>query len=300
MISSDWLFHFASMLAYNLLVAFFPIVLALISISGLMLGRRSALETEVVLSLSRTLPEAVSRQVDLERVVNAVSQSSGLLGLISLAVLVWSGAGLFGGMEACFAVFFRVPLRPWLRGKLMAMGMVLLLAVLAPLIVAASSLAGLARQTAQALQLPGAEVLLALVGFGVGLALAFVLFLCIYLVVPNLPVPPLQAAKGAATAAVLAVLLTVAFPYYLAHFMAAGRYGAAAAFALILGLWFWGFAVITLLGAEVVALAMGLSALKADLATLVSQQGSGSESEREADAEGILPLPPSIRRRARR
>lgn len=283
-ISKDWLLDFASMLAYSLLVAFFPIALALVSITGMVLGHSSHLELGLAAALDGVLPEAVRGEVDMVAVLNTISQSSGLLGLVSLAGLIWSGAGLFGGMEDCFAVFFRVPRRSWLWGKLMALGMVLLLAVLAPLMVAASSLPGYAQHVAAALQVPGLALLLSPLGLAVGIGLAFVLFLCCYLVVPNLHVPLRPAALGASVAAVLFTAATEVFPFYLKTFTGTGRYGSAAAFALVIELWFWLFSLITLLGAEITAFTMGLGPLESDLAgTLCAAlQRMQGEQAREA------------------
>jgi uncharacterized BrkB/YihY/UPF0761 family membrane protein len=63
---------------------------------------------------------------------------TGPLAILALAVLVWGGSNLFSSMENVFSIFFRTQGRGFLPQKLMAVGMVVILAVLLLLSLAAT------------------------------------------------------------------------------------------------------------------------------------------------------------------
>src|SRR5207302_6433516 len=119
---------------------------------------------------------------------NALSffhQKSGIFFLVGFVGLIWSGSALFRSMEQAFAAIYKVKQRPLPKGVLMSVGMVILFTVLAGVMLLTSLLLGLLNQ------LPFLPAILhqGVVAFGVqlliGLAAGFLLFLCIYYVVPN-------------------------------------------------------------------------------------------------------------------
>src|SRR5205807_129514 len=86
---------------------------------------------------------------------------------------------------------------------------------------------------------------LAYVGPLASLFVLWVLFLVIYIVVPNFEVRFRQAWPGAVGAALLFGALQILFPLYFAVFLTGNnRYGAAAASALVVIIWLWFFALI--------------------------------------------------------
>jgi membrane protein len=94
------------------------------------------------------------------------------------------------------------------------------------------------------------------------LAVLWVLFLVIYMVVPNTRVRFRDAWRGALAAAILFGIFEVIFPLYFKVFLNGdSRYGAAGAAILVVIVWLWIFAVITVLGAQINAVAMGLKPL---------------------------------------
>jgi len=110
----------------------------------------------------------------------------------------------------------------------------------------------------------------------------WVLFLVIYIVVPNFEVRFRQAWPGALTAAVLFGILQVLFPLYFKVFLNGNtRYGAAAAALLVVIIWLWFFALITVIGAQINAVSMGLKETAYDLARTFEL--SYEEQDSEAD-----------------
>lgn len=61
------------------------------------------------------------------------------LALISVASLMWAGSNVFGNMENAFSIIFRTEGRGFLHQTLMAIAMVIILAILLPLSLAATS-----------------------------------------------------------------------------------------------------------------------------------------------------------------
>src|SRR5918911_463481 len=134
--SNDW-----SMNMVSLLTTIFPLLLAMLTAALYVFGSLSPQAFhEVVTKMSSALPSSVSAAINLGDLQRNVVRIRGPLALISLAGLVWGGSNLFSSLEDVFSIFFRTQGRAFLPQKLMAMGMVVILAILLPLSVAASSL----------------------------------------------------------------------------------------------------------------------------------------------------------------
>ena len=104
------------------------------------------------------------------------------------------------------------------------------------------------------------------IGLATGLASLFVLFLAIYMVVPNIPIRWRYAWRGALVAAVVMWIINLIFPFYTAHFLGTTQYGTAAlATAITTITWFWFFSLVTIVGAQVNSLAMGIGYWEYDL-----------------------------------
>ncbi len=287
-VSNDWAFNLAGMLAYNLMMTIFPIILAIVSITGLLLGGLGVQDT-VVRSLSSALPSNISKTVDLGAIVKNLHQASGLLGLISLLGLIWGGSNLFSIMEACFDIIFRASQRSFVWQKLMSIGMVMIFAILAPLMAVASSLTAAASGIAKLLpfDIPGLPFILGLLGPLFSILAAFILFLSIYIVVPNMKVSFKNAWRGAIVSAVLMTAITMLYPFYVSHFLSTGQYGATAGFAIVILTWFWFFSVILLVGAEVNSFwALGQRPSEADIPLMMhTVQVHGRAPDEGEDAE---------------
>jgi membrane protein len=268
--SHDWTMPMAVMVAYNLITSFIPLVLAVVTIASL-IPAGSGNTAKVANQINTILPAEVRSNIDVQSILTRTQHISGILGLITIVALLWGGSNLFGAIECAFAVIFRVNTRRFVRQKLMSFSMILLFVLLVPLsfistIVLSSATTTLGKIMPSAVSGPAVQAL----ALAASIGSLFLLFLSIYVVVPNLPVTWKNAWRGALIAAVLIWLVNLIFPLYTAHFVNSKQYGAAAiGTALIAIAWFWLFSVVLLAGAQVNALAMNIGPWPYDLSRML-------------------------------
>jgi uncharacterized BrkB/YihY/UPF0761 family membrane protein len=82
---------------------------------------------------------------------------------------------------------------------------------------------------------------------------AFLFFLVVYVVIPNRKVPIRLAWKGALVAGVLLEAYHLFFPFYAVHHVHGQSVTSAAAFSLLVAVYFYYFGLMLLLGAELTA-----------------------------------------------
>src|SRR2546421_3204335 len=305
--SNDWSMNMVSLLTYNLLTTIFPILLAILTAALYVLGSLSPQAFhEVVAKMSGALPSGMTGAINLNTLQKSLVHITGPLALISLAGLLWGGSNLFSSMENVFSIFFRTKARGFLAQKLMAIGMVVILAILLPLSLAASSVVTADSSAFGSVLPPSLTIVLSIVGPLTSLFVLWVLFLILYMVVPNTKVPFRNAWRGAAAAAILFALFNLLFPLYFKLFLHGNsRYGAVAAALLVLIAWLWFFALITGIGAQINAVAMGIKPTRYDLpGILVRGDEEDMASTRKSPASTPSPPPsrksPSLARRGGR
>jgi membrane protein len=122
--------HLAAMIAYFALLSFVPLTflaLALLGLSG-----RADESSFLVREIRHAVPGApIARIVDL---VNAVRSDAATLGVIGGLVLLWTSLSFFSVLESAFNIVYDRPNRPFLRGK--GLALLLLVASLVTLFVA--------------------------------------------------------------------------------------------------------------------------------------------------------------------
>jgi YihY family inner membrane protein len=271
-LNNDWVFNFAAMLAYNLLMSMFPIALAILSITGLILG--NTLNAKIISSFKQLLPSAVSANVVLN-IIDKLHSISGFLGIIAVLLAIFFGSRLFITVENCFDIIYHLRPRSLLHQNAIAILMLLLFIILIPIMIAASSGPALAISILQQTPLNAIVTLspmIYLAGIISGLIAAFILFQVIYMVVPNQNISFQHSWLGALIASIALELYLLLFPLYASHFLAdyAGQVG----FAVILLVFFYYFSVILLLGAEANAFFLArVQPLPNDLATFTTTLG---------------------------
>ena len=295
---NDWCMNLAGLLAYNFLTAIFPLILGILALGAYFLP--DAIIRQIASMLDAALPSGTTLNVNFYTVLQGFHRASGVTAIISLLLLLWTGSNLFGVMENCFSIIYRTRTRGFVQQKLMSVAMLILLAVLAPLAVLASSVIGSASALTHALgALPGFGVLVVIGGYVVGVAIAFVLFFCIYLVVPNRPIDPRDAWPGALFAAVLFEIVNLVFPLYVQQ--QHSQFGSFALLLAILTFWFWVLSLIIMLGGEMNSFAaLGQRAGPGDLPTVVraaeQRLGAGDTADgRTKEAGGPVVSPPQRR-----
>jgi membrane protein len=253
--ADDHMSNWAAAIAYHAFFSLFPLLLSLLTLVGLVV-RDPARLAQIASGIVQLFPREAADPILV--VLQGTREHVGLLGLISVAGLVYGAAALFGTLEEAFDVLYRCPTRDFLRQKLMAIGMLLLFALLLLLSILAAGVRELLTSLRALVGPPWTpwgdwlghvQEVAHLVVQALSIGWAFLLFLLVYWIVPNRRLRPWQVWPGALAAAVLFRLSTELFPLYLEHFGQFNRYGTAFALAFLLLTWFFFLAHILLIGA---------------------------------------------------
>ncbi len=275
-LNEDWVFNLSAMLAYNYLTATAPLALVALAIGGIALGSISPSAFDAyVRALAEHLPDGGEQLV--AGALTSLRDSAGILLVIAIGAAIFAGSRLFITLESCFAVTYRLRVRAILPQNAVAIGMTLLYALLAPLaFIASGQISGLlsALHLANA---ASANVLTYLTGLLAGVFVSFILFLVMYLFVPNREQSLRRdwrgAWRGALAASLLLTLYEQLFPLYQSLFLRNAGYGSAVGLVIIAVIFLYYVGFITLLGAEVNAWAEGLRPLGATLPDLFRERG---------------------------
>jgi YihY family inner membrane protein len=251
--NNDWVMNFASGLAFNVLTAIFPILIALIAIFGFVVGNLApGSEQQLINGIQNAFPKQLQAGNLLVPVFNSLNRNAGPLLIIAILTALFGGSRLFVTLEGYFDVIYHTRQRAVIQQNVMSFVMLLLFIILIPLIIFGSALPALVVSLLKATPLnnvPGSGILFTAIGIAFAILFAWILFETIYVVVPNQKISFRNSWLGALVAAVLVEVYLILFPFYVTHFM--NTYTGTAGFAVILLFFFYYFAVILLLGAEV-------------------------------------------------
>ncbi len=288
-VTEDWALNFSGMLAYNYLTALAPILLAMLAIGGMVLGTLSPQAyASFVQSLSSRFP-AGEGQAFISSSLKALQHSAGVLLIIAVLTAVFSGSRLFVALDNIFAVIYRVDVRSLIKQNIMAILMMLLFLILAPLSFFAGSIPGLVL----GFVLPSGAQRNGFVesaeGFVGGLLVAFMMFAAIYAFVPNRKLEWRFIWPGALAASALLNIYEMLFPIYQHLFLSKAGLGSVAGFAVVILIFLYYIGFITLIGAEINAWVSGLRPLNATLPELFKQErlegiGEASHGAKTASA----------------
>lgn len=296
-LQNDWVMSSAAGLAYNLMIAVVPIAIALISILGFILGTLDlAAQEQLSERLQKIFPPALSAHNILEPALVSLSKNAGLLGILAVMGAIFGGSRLFVAMDGYFDIIYRTCPRKFIAQNVMALLMVLVFIILTPLMIFASSAPALLLSLAQNSAMNQAAGIVQLVHNGWMLSVAsilgsllvsWILFEAIYMVVPNQKISLKKSWGGAIAAAVLLQIFLLLFPFYITHFMSS--YTGTAGLAVIFLVFFYYFAVILLLGAEVNAyFAEGVPPLRDNIAAVLCKPGGEYTTHQAAPGLGEI------------
>ena len=244
----------AVLIAWNSLTAVFPIALALAAVGGFVLNQAGITAQTIAGRMGSFFPSDLGTQQAVIEGINSLQKSTGLFALLALVGFVWTGSGLFGAMEGVFAVVFGTPDRPFLRQKLMSVAMMGLFVVLSLVAVGTSALLPLLND------IPFLPISFTKGDTGyvvqviIGVVSGFVLFFVIYVVVPNRRQRPTRVLPAALFGGLALELLSLLFPLYIKiNQVGFNRYGSQFALLFILLAFFYFLGLITVLGADIIA-----------------------------------------------
>jgi membrane protein len=297
---NDWGMNLAGLLAYNFLTAIFPLLLGILALAAF-IAPASVIE-QLASKMNTALPASLTSgaNINFYTILQGFRKASGITLIVSLVGLLWTGSNLFGVMENCFSIVFRTKTRGFIQQKLMSIIMIIIFAILAPLAVVASSIVGSVSALVHAFgNIPGLGLLFAIGGYAVGVLIAFVLFFCIYLIVPHMKINPRDAWRGALFAAILFEIVTLVFPFYVR--MQHAQFGSFVLLLAILTFWFWVISLILLLGAEMNSFAaLGQRAAGGDLPTLLHDSQVHGHIPREGEDADAPPAGHPVSRQGER
>jgi YihY family inner membrane protein len=291
---NDWATTFSGALAYSLLTAMLPIAIAIVAILGFFLRLIPGQQhSTAILDALNSLPGLGDAQKSLvQSVTNRLSESAGFLAILAIVVAVFGGSRLFVAMENSMDIIYRVRPRPVVRQNLVAIAMMFVFTMLTPIMVFAATLPtailAIVKNNPQLKTIPFFSTLAdngmttLFCGFAGGLLAAFVLFEAIYVVVPNQRIQWKKSWQGAIVSAILLELFISLFPLYISHFM--NSYSGQIGFTVILLAFFYYFAIILMLGAEVNAYFFeNVQPLPNDIATFVGTMGARLNDDQTGD-----------------
>ena len=272
-INNDWIFNLAGLLAYNFLMALFPLLLLLLAGAGVVLQRISpSTDQQLQHTLAAALPGSTGA-ILVAGIETDLKKSVGVLLVVGLLAALFNGSRLFVTLEGCFGIIFRLRGRDPLRQNRMAFGMLLIFLVTAALVFLVSilpaALAALIDPTRRSLiggiLTSGGRIV-------VLFASALLFFGATYAFVPHRQMRWRSWGKnwhGTVMAAVLVMLYAPLFGLFQQHLLHADNYGSVAAFAIVMLLFLYYLAFILLLGAEINSWVAGQRESAADLPSML-------------------------------
>src|SRR5215469_9672162 len=107
-ISNDWIFNLAGVLAYNLLLSVFPILLLLLAITGFALNDLSpGSQARLQRIVQQAFPQGTARDL-LYHVTVTLNHSAPLLLGLGLVLALINGSNLFVVLENCLDIVFKL------------------------------------------------------------------------------------------------------------------------------------------------------------------------------------------------
>lgn len=272
-INNDWIFNLAGLLAYNFLMALFPLLLLLLAGAGVVLQRISpSTDQQLQRTLAAALPGSTGA-ILVAGIETDLKKSVGVLLVVGLLAALLNGSRLFVTLEGCFGIIFRLRGRDPLRQNRMAFGMLLIFLVTAALVFLVSILpAALVALVDPTRRSPIGGILTGGGRLAILFAAALLFFGATYAFVPNRQMRWRSWGKnwhGTVVAAVLVMLYEPLFGFFQQHLLHADNYGSVAAFAIVMLLFLYYLAFILLLGAEINSWVAGQRETAADLPSML-------------------------------
>jgi YihY family inner membrane protein len=245
----DNLTGLAAMVAYNLLLSVFPLALVALFVAG-RLVRSAQLQLSVLADLKKVFPSAA--ESTLTEGIRRLEQTSTTVGIIAVVASAWIAASFWGALDTAFCRIYHRPCRSWVRQKLFALGMLVVVLVFIAASVAVPTLQSLLTAGTEGLPfgLDRVHGLVYALTLAAGVLVLFCVLCATYWLVPRGGIGWRAVWPGALGATVAMAIVDFGFPLYLQN-VSSLRVGSSAVFVLIALVWFYALAVILLAGAVV-------------------------------------------------
>jgi membrane protein len=237
--------HLAAMIAYFALLSFVPLLFLTVSLLGL--AGRPDESSYLVTELKRAFPG--SSVSSIVHTVREIQKHATALGLLGGAALLWTSLSLFSVLESAFNIVYGQPNRSFLRGKLLAVALMLLSLVMlfVGLLVGSFGFDLLKRYVPS---LAGNSYVAYGLSVGVSLLAVFVFLVSVYYLLTNVQHTFLDVLPGAVVAAIVLEASFQVLPLYVrfsSNVVALKAFGGPA----LLLVWLYVMANVIVFGAEV-------------------------------------------------
>lgn len=226
--------NYASVIAFNAFMTMFPLILGVLSVLGLVLRSRG-FATQLEQSVVTFFPDSNTQETVLKS-LERVKQNAGLLGIVSVLGLVWTGTNFFAALEFALDQVYGVKQRDLIAQRLMGLGMLVAFVAAMLLSVGATALIGVLG-------------FVPFIGLLIGAVVMSALLLLIYWVVPNRHQRWGEMWPGALLCGALIEILTLAWPVYRSLVHGFNTYGQTFGLFFVLATWLYFLSALILLGA---------------------------------------------------
>ena len=298
----DWGWNLARILAYTLIQSLFAtigleLIMLALSIRLLAPGQERAFDTQ----LQRLLPDHVIRAA-LGAFMRSLRSASPWLLLAGLPITLWYGTRFFVVLESVLSVIFRRRQRATLHQNIVGLAMFALLSALLPVIVVSAAITphldldsvpiNTHSPVSHALltQL-SADPVIPWLGVLAGILANVIILLTAYSRVTPGGVPIRACWPAALLSACLAQGYIMIFPYYVSNVLHPDHFGAVAGFALIILAFYFTYALLIVIGAELASWRAGYIAATADIPTLLARAYERPQPEPTASSP-VAPAAP--------
>jgi YihY family inner membrane protein len=225
--------NYAASLSYNAFLAMFPLILGMLAIVGFVVNDPSTRKA-IYNGIVSVFPSDAHGQI-LQALEN-VHHNAGVLGILSILGLLWSGTSLFASMEFALTEIFGTKQRDVIRQR--AMGLIMMVIFIAAVLFVVGANSALAAS-------PGAGF----IGTVAGAVVLIALMIAIYRFVPNRTFALRDIWPGAVLAGVLVEAFSLLFPLYAKVSHGFGTYGQQFALFFLLATWLGFMSQFVLIGA---------------------------------------------------
>src|SRR6266702_4391518 len=105
--NNDWVMNFAAGLAFNLITAIFPVVIAIISIVGFIFGGLDpTIKQDLLNNIQHVFPPPISSGNVLGPALTSLSKNAGFLAIIAVLIAIFGGSRLFVSIENYFDIIY--------------------------------------------------------------------------------------------------------------------------------------------------------------------------------------------------
>lgn len=129
-IDQDDLFGRASELAFNFLLALFPLLLFMLALFGLFASRSNELQSSLLSYFAHFLPPSAFQLLKAITIEMAANATSGKLTFSIVLTLWFASAGMSSMISTLDAVYHVRESRTWLKGRVIALGLTIAISIL--------------------------------------------------------------------------------------------------------------------------------------------------------------------------